>query len=263
MNNLVSNFDKVLEFAAQYDMPANKQRGIIREYLQSKFISWLYGLGNSSKLSFVGGTSLRLLRGVDRFSEDLDFDNLGLSKEEIRSLMEDIEKKFDKENIAVELVVTDKNEKYYFELRFPSLLYQLKISSNPKEKLKIKVDYAQFWQAQKTEVVLFNRYGFLEQVVSNPLNQLLVQKMRAYVGRTRTQPRDIYDVVWLYAQGARWDEQFEQVNGLEGVLDQAAQKFAREGITPQMKRRLAPFLFEQQSLRKLDHFEMVIEELSK
>ena len=36
---------------------------------------------------FVGGTSLRLLRNLNRFSEDLDFDNWGLSNKQITDLV--------------------------------------------------------------------------------------------------------------------------------------------------------------------------------
>jgi predicted nucleotidyltransferase component of viral defense system len=34
------------------------------------------------KMIFIGGTNLRLAKGIDRFSEDLDFDCKDLSKEE-------------------------------------------------------------------------------------------------------------------------------------------------------------------------------------
>lgn len=263
MNNVISNFDQILTFAREYGMPDHKKRDIIREFLQAQFIVWLYSLGSAGQLSFVGGTSLRLLRGLDRFSEDLDFDNLGLSKAKILDLMEQVASRFSKQNMKVELVVTDSGDKNYFELRFSDLLNQLGISSNPKEKLRIKVDYAQFWQGQKTEVVLFSRYGLVEQVVTNPLDQLLVQKIQSYVGRNSTQPRDMYDVVWLYAHGARWDEQFEKANGLSDLLALADQKIAQEAISDQMKRRLEPFLFEEQGLRKIEHFKLVITELQK
>jgi predicted nucleotidyltransferase component of viral defense system len=60
-------------------IPADKKRALIREYLQSKILYCLYEQKEANRLSFIGGTSLRILRGLDRFSEDLDFDNLGLS----------------------------------------------------------------------------------------------------------------------------------------------------------------------------------------
>ena len=40
-----------------------------------------------SKLAFIGGTNLRLVRGIDRFSEDFDFDSKGLTKDEFRNVL--------------------------------------------------------------------------------------------------------------------------------------------------------------------------------
>ena len=46
------------------------------EYLQYEILDSLYKQKNSEKLSFIGGTSIRIVYGSQRFSEDLDFDNL-------------------------------------------------------------------------------------------------------------------------------------------------------------------------------------------
>lgn len=261
MHSLKAQFDQILAFAASYEAPLTSKRAIIREYLQSKVISWIYGQQTANKLLFVGGTSLRLLRGIDRFSEDLDFDNLGLSDAAVDRLLAEVVRRFMAENIQIELVTTHREEKNYYELRFPSLLFDLQISANDKEKLKIKVDYASFWRGQRPEQVLFNRYGQIAQVSTNPIDQLLVQKLAAYVQRSQTQPRDIYDVVWLYAQGARLDQEFMAANGLEEIVAEAKDKFHREGITQGMRERLRPFLFVPENLIRLDLFGKVVGEV--
>lgn len=259
MNNLVANFDQTLHFAKQYGLPINKKRGIIREYLQAKFISCLYSLEGAEKLSFVGGTSLRLLRNFNRFSEDLDFDNLGLSDSRIKNLIEKVVFYFKQENIEVELICVQKKYKNYFELRFPKLLKELKITTDPREKLKIKIDYASFWQGQNPESILFRKYGFLEQVLNNPLDQLLVQKLTSYVRRKQTQPRDIYDVVCLYALEAKLDLVFMEANHLEDLLNLAQDKYTQEGISALYKRKLAPFLFKEADVKKMDLFAKVLD----
>lgn len=261
MNNLIANFDQVLNFATQYGMPVAKKRGIIREYIQSKFIAQLYALKGSEQLSFVGGTSLRLLRNLPRFSEDLDFDLLGLSDTQVVELIDEVVKSFARENIPIEIVKNDREGKTYVNLKFPSLLLDLKISSDPKEKLMIKLDYARVWKGQTPQTVLFSRYGFIEQVVTNSLDQLLVQKLTAYVQRRETQPRDIYDVVWLYAQGARIDWDFARANGQSDLVKLAQMKVSGEGVTAAMKRKLEPFLFEEGEVEKMNLFEMVLKDL--
>ncbi len=263
MNNLVANFEQILQMAQQDGLPADKKRGIVREYLQTKFIAYLYQLPQAQKLSFVGGTGLRLLRNLDRFSEDLDFDNLGLSHVEQKKLIVEVTGLMGKENIEVNLSDKTVGAKVYFELKFPRLLFDLKITTNEKEKLMIKIDSSSVWRGQKVETVLMRKYGFVEQVLTNPLNQVLVQKLGAYMNRKQTQPRDIYDVVWLFAQGAKVDPEFASKNKLEDVVDLAANKLASEGVTETHKRKLLPFLFAQRNIDKLDLFKDVLGKLRK
>ena len=47
---------------------------ILKEYLQLLILDYLSSTHHIRKLSFIGGTSLRLVKGIDRFSEDLDFE---------------------------------------------------------------------------------------------------------------------------------------------------------------------------------------------
>lgn len=261
MNNLTANFNQVLEFAREYGLPLEKKRGILREYLQVLFLSKLYKNRLAAKLVFVGGTSLRLLRNLPRFSEDLDFDNLGLSNKQITSLVTEAAKAIKKENINLEIKSTIKGKKTYFELKFPELLFDLKITTNSKEKLMIKVDYDDFWKGQKPEATLFNRYGFLEMIPALPLNQAAVEKLTAYVSREQTQGRDIYDIVWLYAQGARLDKEFIKKNHLGNLVKKATEKWQKEGNKKIFSRRLAPFLFDESETRKLGLFGEVLKKL--
>lgn len=261
MNNLIVNFDQIVDFADKNGVPRSKKRGILREYLQTRFLVEFYGLTEARKMSFVGGTSLRLLRDLPRFSEDLDFDNLGLKDMQVSDLVEQVVNRFRQENIEVELKKSIREKKTYYELRFPRVLFELKISSNQKEKMMVKVDYARNWQGQKTEIKLFSGYGLMEQVVTNNLDQILVQKLTAYVNRARTQARDIYDIVWLYSQGARLDEKFADKNGVGDILEKTKVKLDEEGIGAGMKRRLKPFLFDERGIEKLDLLEQVLKDL--
>ena len=55
---------------------------ILKEYLQLMILDYLSSTPNIQKMAFIGGTNLRLVKGIDRFSEDLDFDCKNLSKDE-------------------------------------------------------------------------------------------------------------------------------------------------------------------------------------
>lgn len=261
MNNIVSNFDQIIERARESGAAAEKKRGILREYLQVKFLAELYRRPAARKLSFIGGTSLRILHGINRFSEDLDFDNLGLSRRDLSKLVVDVGREFTRENIDVEVSAKLKEGVTYHSLRFPKLLFDLKITTNPREKLMIKIDYSNQWRGQKTETALMAKYGFIEQIVTNPLSQIMVQKLAAYVSRARTQPRDMYDIVWLYSRGARPDREFMKANRMGNIVERARQKFGAEGAGEAVVRRLRPFLFDEKEIRKVKLLGDVLEKL--
>ena len=55
---------------------------LMREYLQYRVLGIIFSSPFAEKLVFLGGTCLRIVHGNRRFSEDIDFDNLGLTKPE-------------------------------------------------------------------------------------------------------------------------------------------------------------------------------------
>lgn len=81
------------------------------------------------------------------------------------------------------------------------------------------------------------------------------------IHRNITQPRDIYDIVWLYSQGAKIDLDFARLNNLPDIVSTASDKFNAEGIPAGFKNKLMPFLFNSEDIRKLDLFGSVLKEL--
>lgn len=257
MNSLVANFAQILEFAKNYGLPLTKKRAILREYLQVRILDFLYRQKVSLNLFFVGGTSLRLLYGLDRFSEDLDFDlSKKCSTEEVDKLIKNVYQHFLKENIEVELYRNFTLKRAYYEIRFKNLLYQLNLSVNRQEKLTIKFDFEKKWQKQQREIILLNRYGFLIKTVALPKGQLLAQKIWAYLNRKQTLGRDLYDIIWLILQGTKIDQNFLKDNRLSlEIVEKAKEKFLKEkALLRGLKLKLRPFLIEENYLSRLDEF---------
>ena len=66
---------------------------ILREYLQYKILQIVFAQPQyASQLCFLGGACLRIVHGNNRFSEDIDFDNFGLSESNFQSISEEIKK---------------------------------------------------------------------------------------------------------------------------------------------------------------------------
>ncbi len=143
MSNSKYLFPKILEFASSYGTPIEKKRGILREYYQVRITQKLYAKEDSKHLSFIGGTALRLLRNIDRFSEDLDFDVInGVTNDRIRLLVEDVARQLRREGEEVDIKVAEKGEKFYFDLKFPNILFDLGLTGQEQAVLMIKLDYS-------------------------------------------------------------------------------------------------------------------------
>ena len=69
-------------FPAELRENASFQKHMLKEYLQLLILDFLSTTSYIGRIVFIGGTNLRLVKGIDRFSEDLDFDCKYLSKEE-------------------------------------------------------------------------------------------------------------------------------------------------------------------------------------
>lgn len=256
MTNILANWEQILTFAREYGLPADQKRAIVREFLQAKILSVLYSQKISEKLFFVGGTSLRLLYGLDRFSEDLDFDAPDITKTEIENLLDFVTDVLKKENFEVVLYKNHTSSKNYYELRFPKLLFELGVSNNLAENLSIKFDFESFWKGQKNERVLFKRYGVIANIVTKTLDQFVVEKLVAYLNRKQTLARDLYDLVWLAVQGAKLDKEFALINGYKGdnLVNKAKKKFIGEDLKF-LEKRLAKFLLNPSSVGKITFFD--------
>lgn len=264
MNPIVDNFEKILYFAKSYGIPITKKRAILREYLQVKILEKIYQKKISLEIFFVGGTSLRILRGLERFSEDLDFDIGKIKIELIKNLVKEVSSQLKNENIENELYFNQTKKRIYFEIRFPKLLNQLNISSHCDEKLMIKLDFENFWKNEKKEIILVNKYGIIFTAVTINLNQILCQKLYAYLKRKQTLARDIYDIIWLIGQKAKIDNQFLKSNKIEikKLLEQVKIKFEKEKKSfVNLKQKLTPYLFNEEDSNKIFLFKQLIDEL--
>lgn len=63
---------------------------LLKEYIELMTLNFLSSSKYIGKLSFIGGTNLRLVKGIDRFSEDLDFDCKNLGNEEFMAMTDDV-----------------------------------------------------------------------------------------------------------------------------------------------------------------------------
>ena len=126
---------------ATYYPPALQpfRRFILREYLQHKLLQLIYESSYADRFTFLGGTCLRIVHGNQRFSEDLDFDNTGITEADFDALSRVVEAGLEREGYQVEMRLVMKGA-YHCHIKFPALLFQQGLSGYEQEKILIQLD---------------------------------------------------------------------------------------------------------------------------
>lgn len=181
-----------------------------REFLQVLALKSLSDQDAFSNIAFIGGTALRIVFGLRRFSEDLDFSVVSSVGYDFGALCGGLEKVFRLNGLnAVLEKDRDKTVNSAF-LTFPGLPYALGLSGHKQEKLaiKLKIDTKPpaGWKMQTT--VLNKTYLF--SVAHYDLPSMFAGKLHASFYRRYTKGRDIYDLFWYLGRKVR--PNFEMLN---------------------------------------------------
>jgi predicted nucleotidyltransferase component of viral defense system len=175
------------------------ERAIVREYLQVKILQAVFESKQASKLSFLGGTALRIVHGNSRFSEDIDLDNFGLSWQEFGELIQKVKLFLELEGFMVETSLVAKDA-FHCDLRFPELLYEQGLSPHQQEKILIQLDTVAQGYYYSPEIMILNKFDVFTEIRVTPLNVLLSQKIYTAVNRKRPKGRDFYDITFLFSK---------------------------------------------------------------
>lgn len=178
----------------------------VREYLQARMLQSLQRAGAMQTLAFHGGTSLRFLYNIPRYSEDLDF-ALELHPEayDFRVYLQQVMHDFSAETYAVDIKINEKQAVHKAFVRFRGLLHELGLSGHVEEVLaiKIEVDTNPPSHAGLTTTPL-HRHVPLNLQHHDPAT-LLAGKLSAILQRDYLKGRDIFDL-WWYLHQPDWPE---------------------------------------------------------
>lgn len=174
-----------------------KSRGVLREYIQYKMLQAVFSHKLASKLAFLGGTALRIVHGSQRFSEDLDFDNFGLSEEEFLQICEHVKRQLELDGLEVEIRNVVKGA-YRCYVRIPGLLYEEGLSGYVEEKVLVQIDTVPHNFAYTPDQVTLSQFDVLTKIFATPKEILLAQKIYCAFHRKRPQGRDFYDLLYLW-----------------------------------------------------------------
>lgn len=203
----------------------NQKLNVLREYLQNYILFLMQKSGLNLHLYFLGGTALRFLYRIRRYSEDLDFSagpswNLSTLQEYSRKL----EKDLIRANYSFTLRLKQEKTVQRIRIHFNHLLYEADLSPHENQKLPISLEIDTHppsgWSGNKTifEVHLPVLIQHLDP------SSLFSAKLAAVLTRPYTKGRDVYDVFWFRS---KWKSLSPNFTYLNNALAQKYENFIR------------------------------------
>lgn len=175
----------------------------LREFLQILVLKIIYDMGYFKNLSFVGGTALRILYDLRRFSEDLDFSLTKKSHYDFEQFGKSLHQQLRNYGLESEVKTQQKNIVQNIEIRITNILMPLGLSSHRGEKLFIKLEIDSNPPAgAKTEISLVNR-TYMFTVTHYDIPSLFATKLHAGFFRGYVKGRDFYDLLWYLGKGVK------------------------------------------------------------
>ena len=255
-----------IEFIRSFFPPAiagdhRFDRYMLKEYLQLLILDHLATTPYIHKLSFIGGTNLRLIQGIDRFSEDLDFDCKDMNGEEFKEMTDDVVRFLLKNNIQVETRDKENPRLTAFRrnLYFPQMLFNLGLTGHKEERLLLKIEAQDQGIPYQTVVANVNKMGFFFGIPVPPLNVLCAMKFSAVLARQKG--RDYYDTIFLLSKtkpNLDFLKAKDGISSMEELKVAVAQKLEEVDLN-QKKKDFAHLLFNAANAERILRFPEAIE----
>ncbi len=191
--------DYVLELAAKQS-GMNAKLNVMREYLQAYILRVMHDNGAFSNLAFVGGTALRFLHRLPRFSEDLDFSAENIKGPAFAELMRKIKEELSLAGYKVGVKFNDQKIVNSAFVKIGGLMKDAGISAFAEHNISIKIEVdTNPPKGAVTETMIVNKY-FPLSFLTYEKGSLFAGKVHAVLSREYTKGRDYFDLGWYLSK---------------------------------------------------------------
>ena len=187
--------DRALDAALRFDDPGRRLNAL-REYLQAFVMRSLHESEASRAVVFVGGTALRFLEDLPRFSEDLDFSQVSSDGYEPERWLRKLKRDLHLAGFDSTVRWIDRKPVQVAWVRTASLLAEAGLSGHQEQKLsiKIEIDTRPPAGAAVRRTVVTRHFTFV--IGHYDLPSLMAGKLHALLTRKYPKGRDWFDLVW-------------------------------------------------------------------
>lgn len=181
----------------------NEKINTLREYLQAYILRVMFDEGIFRSSAFIGGTALRFLYSIPRFSEDLDFSLVKADGYNFVDLIKKIKGELLASGYSAAISYNDEKTVHSAFIKFQELLYEAGISSFKEQKFSIKIEIdTNPPEGAVLETHIVNKY-FPVSFLSYDTKSLFAGKFHALLNRKYTKGRDLFDIGWYLS---RWKD---------------------------------------------------------
>lgn len=177
------------------------KQNMLKELLQICCLKIMFDSNMFEFAAFLGGTALRILFDLRRYSEDLDFSLKKSQGCDIEKVDVAFRKGFNLMGLDIKTKVKRIGAVQSVKLKFPGLLYELGLSPLKDQVLMIKwdIDTNPPGGAVYSNKIIDNMFMF--NVCHYDLSSLFAGKLHACFFRPYVKGRDWYDLVWYLNKG--------------------------------------------------------------
>lgn len=250
-------------FPPQIQNTTTFDKQILKEYIQLMILDYLSTTPYISKISFIGGANLRLVKGIDRFSEDLDFDCKNHSEDDFIQMTNGVIQFLTRFGLKVEVRDKENTKLKAFRrnIYFPEFLFDLGLSGHKDERFLIKIESQDQGIIYQPIITNIKGCGFFIPFPMPSNGVLCSMKIAATINRSKG--RDFYDLMFLLSQ-TKPDYDFLSKRCGINNLDELKQAFDNLLIKVDLKKKQKDFehlLFNKQNSDKILLFKEFIQSL--
>jgi predicted nucleotidyltransferase component of viral defense system len=233
---------------------------LLREYLQYKILVLLFRSAYADKFAFLGGTCLRIVHQSNRFSEDLDFDNFGITPDEFDQVAALIKTELEKDGYEVEVENVYRGA-YHCYIKFPHLLHNAQLSGHRQAKILIQLDTEPQGFEFTAETKLLNQFDVFGTIKTTPIDLLLAQKITAFCFRKQPKGRDLYDITFLQPLTKPNYAYLQKELGVSNQTELKDRLYLRlsELSLPALAKDVEPFLFFRSDTQRVLLFQEFVQ----
>ena len=173
---------------------------MLKEYLQLMILDYISTTKYAKNLVFIGGTNLRIIHKIDRFSEDLDFDCKGMTGNDFLEMTNEVLVFLKRNGLNVETKDSESSKLTAFRrsFYFPQLLFDLHLTGHKDERFLLKIEAQNQGIDYENKIVTVNGCGFFFPQQVPPDSVLCSMKLSALLARKKG--RDFYDSMFLLSK---------------------------------------------------------------